>query len=62
MNLGGIGWNDVEWICLALNRNTCRALVNEVTNFRFHKMLEVYGVAIQLVAPRVALSSRELVS
>jgi hypothetical protein len=32
MNLGGVGWGDVDWIGLAHNRNRWRALVNSVLN------------------------------
>jgi hypothetical protein len=34
MNLGGVGWGDVDWIGLAQDRNRWRALVNEVMNLR----------------------------
>jgi hypothetical protein len=34
MDLGEVGWGDVDWIGLALDRNRCRALVNSVLNFR----------------------------
>jgi hypothetical protein len=33
MNLGEIGFGDVEWIHLAQDRDTWRALVNTVMNF-----------------------------
>jgi hypothetical protein len=32
MNLRDIGWDGVDWIVLAQNRNQCRALVNMVMN------------------------------
>jgi hypothetical protein len=34
MNLGEVGWGDVDWIGLAQDRNRCRALVNSVLNLR----------------------------
>jgi hypothetical protein len=32
MDLGEVGWGDVDWIGLAQNRNSCRVLVNSVLN------------------------------
>jgi hypothetical protein len=34
MDLGEVGWGDVDWIGLAKNGNRWRALVNSVLNFR----------------------------
>jgi hypothetical protein len=34
MDLGEVGWGNVDWICLAKDRNRWRALVNSVLNFR----------------------------
>jgi hypothetical protein len=34
MDLGEVGWGDVDWIGLAKDRNRWRALVNTVMNFR----------------------------
>jgi hypothetical protein len=34
MDLGEVGWGDVDWISLAKDRNRWRALVNSVLNFR----------------------------
>jgi hypothetical protein len=34
MGLGGVGWDDVDWIGLAQNRGRWRALVNSVLNLR----------------------------
>jgi hypothetical protein len=34
MDLGEVGWDDVDWICLAKDRNRWRALVNSVLNLR----------------------------
>jgi hypothetical protein len=45
MDLGEVGWVDVDWICLAQGRNRWRALVNSALNFGFHAMLGIYRVA-----------------
>jgi hypothetical protein len=34
MDLGDVGWDDVDWIGLAQDRNRWRALVNSVLNLR----------------------------
>jgi hypothetical protein len=34
MDLGEVGWGDVDWIGLAQYRDNCRALVNAETNLR----------------------------
>jgi hypothetical protein len=34
MDLGEVGWGDVEWIGLAKDRNSWRVLVNSVLNLR----------------------------
>jgi hypothetical protein len=34
MDLGEVGWGDVDWIGLAQDRNRWRALVNSVLNVR----------------------------
>jgi hypothetical protein len=34
MDLGEVGWGDVDWIGLTYDRNRCRALVNSVLNLR----------------------------
>jgi predicted membrane protein len=34
MDLGEVGWDDVDWIGLAQDRNRWRALVNSVLNLR----------------------------
>jgi hypothetical protein len=33
MDLGEVGWGDVDWIGLAQDRNRWRVLVNAATNF-----------------------------
>jgi hypothetical protein len=32
IDLGEVGWGNVDWIGLAKDRNRCRALVNSVLN------------------------------
>jgi hypothetical protein len=34
MDLGEVGWGDVDWISLAKDRNRWRAVVNSVLNLR----------------------------
>jgi hypothetical protein len=34
MDLGEVGWGDVDWIDLAQDRNRWRAVVNSVLNLR----------------------------
>jgi hypothetical protein len=34
IDLGVVGWGDVDWIGLAKNRNRWRAVVNSVLNLR----------------------------
>jgi hypothetical protein len=34
MDLGELGWDDVDWIGLAQDRNRWRSLVNSVLNLR----------------------------
>jgi hypothetical protein len=34
MDLGEVGWGDVDWIGLAQDRNRWKALVNSVLNLR----------------------------
>jgi hypothetical protein len=34
MDLGEVGWSDVDWIGLAQDRNRWRAIVNSVLNVR----------------------------
>jgi hypothetical protein len=46
MDLGEVGWGDVDWFDLAKDRNRWRALVNSVLNpFGFHEMLGKHRVA-----------------
>jgi hypothetical protein len=57
MDLRERGWDGVDWIDMAQDREQCRALVNMVLNLRFQKMLGSSSVAAQLVAPQEGLSS-----
>jgi hypothetical protein len=34
IDFGEVGWGDVDWICLAQDRNRWRAVVNSVLNLR----------------------------
>jgi hypothetical protein len=34
MDLGEVGWGDVDWICLAQDKNRWRAVVNSALNLR----------------------------
>jgi hypothetical protein len=34
IDLGEVGWSDVDWIGLAQDRDKCRALLNAVMNHR----------------------------
>jgi hypothetical protein len=46
MDLGGMGWGNMDWIGLAKDdRNRWRALVNSVLNLRVHEMLGNFRVA-----------------
>jgi uncharacterized protein YebE (UPF0316 family) len=45
MDLREIGFGVVDWIHLAQDRDRWRAVVNTVTNFGFHKMREISGLA-----------------
>jgi hypothetical protein len=38
MDLQGMGWGDIDWIHLALDRDIWRAIVNAVMNLGFHKV------------------------
>jgi hypothetical protein len=42
MDLGEVGWGDVDWIGVAQDRSRWRALVNSVLSLGFHKMLGNY--------------------
>jgi hypothetical protein len=39
MDLRGIAWDDMDWICLVKDRDQQRVLVNTVMNHGFHKIL-----------------------
>jgi hypothetical protein len=62
MDLLEIGFSVVDWIGLAQDRYSRRALVNSVMNLRVPLNAGNYRMAAQLVASRAVLSSTELVS
>jgi hypothetical protein len=41
MDLGEVGWGDVDWIGLAKDRNRWRAVVNSVLNLRVRALFRV---------------------
>jgi hypothetical protein len=55
MDLGEVGWGDVDWVHLTQGRNRWRALVNSVKNWETIEWPNI------LVTSRVVLSSIELV-
>jgi hypothetical protein len=61
MDLGGMGWGDVDWIGLAKDSNRWRALVNSVLNIRVPLNAEKLSSGQHLVASRVVHSSIYLV-
>jgi hypothetical protein len=61
MDLREIGWNCMDWIDLAQDRDQWRALVDTVMNL-WEKMLGNSLVAAQLAASEEGLISMELVS
>jgi len=38
MNLKAVGWTGMDWIVLAQERDSWRAVLNAIMNFRVHKM------------------------
>jgi hypothetical protein len=40
MDLQEVGWEGLDWIDMAQDRDRWRALVNAVMNFGFHKIQE----------------------
>jgi hypothetical protein len=64
MDLGEVGWGDVDWIGLGWLRigTGGELLLIRYFTLGFHEMLGNYRVATHLVAFRVVLSSIGLVS
>jgi hypothetical protein len=61
IDLREIGWDGMDWIDLAQDRDQWRATVNTVINFAFHKISGNSSVAERLVASQEGFSSIELV-
>jgi hypothetical protein len=57
MDLREIGWDGMDWINLAQDRDQWMALVNTVMNPGFHKMLRSSRAAAQLAASQEGLST-----
>jgi hypothetical protein len=52
-----MGWEDMDWIDLAEDRNRWQALVNMVINFGFHKMRGISWLAKKRLASQEELCS-----
>jgi hypothetical protein len=59
IDLGEVGWGDVDWIGLAQDRNRWRALVNSVLNFRVPLNAGKLSNGLTSGDPRVVLSCIE---
>jgi hypothetical protein len=57
MDIREIGWDGMDWIDLAQDRDQCRSLMNPVMNLRLHKILGSSRVVAQLMASQEGLSS-----
>jgi hypothetical protein len=57
MDLGEVGWGDVDWIGLGKDRDKLRALVNAAMNLWVPENAGNVSSATQLVACPVVLSS-----
>jgi hypothetical protein len=57
IDLKKIGWDGMDWIDLAQDRDRWRVLVNTVMNLRVTKMLGSSCVAVQSAASQEGLSS-----
>jgi hypothetical protein len=60
MDLGEVGWGDVDWIGLAKDRNRWRALVNSVLNLQVPLNAGKLSSGTQLVSSQVLLCSVKL--
>jgi hypothetical protein len=57
MDLGEVGWGDVDWIGLAQDRNRWRALVNSALNLRVPRNAGKQSSGLALMPSRVVFSS-----
>jgi hypothetical protein len=61
MDLQECGWGGIDCICVVQDRGRWQAFLNDVMNFRFHKMLEISGLPEDLLTSLEGLCSKELV-
>jgi hypothetical protein len=61
MDLGEVGWGDVDWIGLAKDRNRWRALVSVAINLRVQTILGSSRVTTEPMASRVVLTFIHLI-
>jgi hypothetical protein len=61
MDLGGIGWGDVNWIDFAHGRKEWKAFVNTVMNLRVPYNIWKFSCSCTFAASQEGLSSMEIV-
>jgi hypothetical protein len=62
MDIRETGWEGVDWMNLAQDREQWRALVNTILNFAFHKSQGTYRLTGSLLGFQERFFSMELVS
>jgi hypothetical protein len=62
MDLGEVGWGDVDWIGLAQDRDRWRALVNSVMNLQVPYNAGKLSSGLTSSGSEVVFSSIELIS
>jgi hypothetical protein len=60
-DLRGVGWDGMDWIHLAEDRDQWRALVNTVMNIRVPWNIRKFLCSCTIAAPQKGLSSMKLV-